>query len=38
MNGVGTVYFVEEEVVFVVAVANDNKRPGYWRSRLSKTR
>ena len=28
------VYFLEGDVVVVVAVANDQKRPGYWRSRL----
>ncbi|HEY0142128.1 MAG TPA: type II toxin-antitoxin system RelE/ParE family toxin [Thermoanaerobaculia bacterium] len=28
------VYFVEDEVINVVAVAHDKKRPGYWRKRL----
>ena len=32
------VYFVEEDVVNVVAVAHDKKRPGYWRKRLRKGR
>lgn len=28
------VYFVEDDIIRVVAVAHDNKRPGYWRKRL----
>lgn len=32
------VYFVEDDVINVVAVAHDKKRPGYWRKRLSKGR
>src|SRR5215210_3250915 len=28
------VYFVEGEVLRVVAVAHDKRRPGYWRKRL----
>jgi len=28
------VYFVEEDVVVVVAIAPDNKEPGYWQERL----
>ena len=28
------IYFVEGDVVVVVAVANENRRPGYWRERL----
>lgn len=31
------VYFVEEDVIRVVAVAHDKRRPGYWRNRLRKT-
>jgi toxin ParE1/3/4 len=32
------VYFVENDVIWVVAVAHDKKRPGYWRKRLRKGR
>jgi plasmid stabilization system protein ParE len=32
------VYFVEDDVIWVVAVAHDKKRPGYWRKRLRKGR
>lgn len=32
------VYFVEDDVINVVAVAHDKKRPGYWRKRLRKGR
>jgi plasmid stabilization system protein ParE len=32
------VYFVENDVINVVAVAHDKKRPGYWRKRLRKGR
>jgi hypothetical protein len=32
------VYFVEDEVIRVVAVAHDKRRPGYWRKRLRKSR
>jgi plasmid stabilization system protein ParE len=28
------VYFVEGNVVIIVAIAPDNKEPGYWRDRL----
>jgi plasmid stabilization system protein ParE len=28
------VYFTDEDVVVVVAVAGDSRRPGYWRKRL----
>jgi hypothetical protein len=30
------IYFVDDDVVVVVAVANDQKRPSYWRNRLRK--
>jgi toxin ParE1/3/4 len=30
------VYFVENDVVNVVAIAHGNRRPGYWRKRLKK--
>jgi toxin ParE1/3/4 len=32
------VYFVEDDVIHVVAVAHDKKRPGYWRKRLREDR
>jgi plasmid stabilization system protein ParE len=32
------VYFVEDDVIRVVAVAHDKRRPGYWRKRLRKNR
>jgi len=32
------VYFVEDDIINVVAVAHDKKRPGYWRKRLRKGR
>ena len=32
------VYFVEDDVIRVVAVAHDKRRPGYWRKRLRKGR
>jgi toxin ParE1/3/4 len=32
------VYFVEEGVIRVVAIAHDKRRPGYWRKRLRKNR
>jgi plasmid stabilization system protein ParE len=32
------VYFVEDNVIRVVAVAHDKRRPGYWRKRLRKSR
>ena len=32
------VYFIEHDVVRVVAVAHDKQRPGYWRKRLRKSR
>jgi plasmid stabilization system protein ParE len=28
------VYFIEEDIVFVVAVAHQKRRPRYWRDRL----
>jgi plasmid stabilization system protein ParE len=28
------VYFIEDDVIHVVAVAHDKRRPGYWRKRL----
>lgn len=28
------IYFVEDGVVVIVAIANGQKRPGYWRNRL----
>jgi plasmid stabilization system protein ParE len=28
------VYFVQEDVVHVVAIAHQSRRPGYWRERL----
>jgi toxin ParE1/3/4 len=28
------VYFLENDVVNVVAVAHENRRPGYWRKRM----
>ncbi len=30
------VYFVEDGVVFVVSLAAEHRRPGYWRERLDK--
>jgi toxin ParE1/3/4 len=30
------VYFVEDDVIVVVAIAAENKEPGYWRERLPK--
>ena len=30
------VYSIEGDVIRVVAVAHDQRRPGYWRSRLRK--
>jgi len=32
------VYFVADDVIRVVAVAHDKKRPGYWRERLREGR
>ena len=32
------VYFVEDDVIRVVAVAHDKRRPGYWRKRLRTNR
>lgn len=32
------VYFVEDDLIGVVAVAHDKRRPGYWRKRLRKSR
>jgi plasmid stabilization system protein ParE len=32
------VYFVDEGVIRVVALAHDRRRPGYWRKRLRKAR
>ena len=31
----GVIYFVDEDVVIIVAVAHDKRRPGYWRGRLA---
>ena len=31
------IYFVQEDVVVVVAVANENRRPAYWRDRLRRS-
>jgi len=28
------IYFFENDVVIVVALAHENRRPGYWRERL----
>ncbi len=28
------IYFVENDAINVVAVAHDNRKPGYWRKRL----
>lgn len=28
------IYFFEEEIVFVVALAHQSRRPGYWSERL----
>jgi toxin ParE1/3/4 len=28
------IYFIEDEIVFVVAVAHQKRRPRYWRDRL----
>ena len=28
------VYFIDNKVIHVVAVAHDKRRPGYWRKRL----
>lgn len=32
------VYFFDDDIVRVVAVAHDKRRPGYWRKRLAKKR
>jgi plasmid stabilization system protein ParE len=32
------VYFVEGDVIKVVAIAHDKRRPGYWRRRLHQRR
>ena len=32
------VYFVEDDVVVIVALAAENRDPGYWRDRLPKRR
>src|SRR3954454_10729808 len=29
------IYFVDDSVVVIVAVAHDKRRPGYWRGRLA---
>lgn len=29
------IYFTEEDVVNIVALAHDKRRPGYWRKRLT---
>ena len=28
------VYFIEDDVIHIVAVPHDKRRPGYWRKRL----
>jgi toxin ParE1/3/4 len=30
------IYFVEDDVVVIVCLASEHKKPGYWRDRLSK--
>src|SRR3954453_16466206 len=30
------VYVIEDEIVNVIAVAHDKRRPGYWRKRISR--
>ncbi|HYO79318.1 MAG TPA: type II toxin-antitoxin system RelE/ParE family toxin [Thermoanaerobaculia bacterium] len=32
------IYFIEDEVVFVVSLASEHKPPGYWRDRLRSRR
>lgn len=32
------IYFVENDVIRVVAIAHDKRRPGYWRKRLRERR
>ena len=32
----GIVYFVDSEVVRIVAVAHTRRRPGYWKARLAR--
>ncbi|MDQ3281916.1 MAG: type II toxin-antitoxin system RelE/ParE family toxin [Acidobacteriota bacterium] len=32
------VYFVEDDVIRIAAVAHDKRRPGYWRKRLRRSR
>jgi plasmid stabilization system protein ParE len=32
------VYFIEDYVIRVVAIAHDKRRPGYWRERLRNRR
>jgi plasmid stabilization system protein ParE len=32
------VYFVQDDVIRVVAIAHDKRRPGYWRKRLRESR
>ena len=29
------IYYLDEEVLVVIAVAHQSRRPGYWRSRIS---
>ncbi len=28
------IYFVESDTIHIVAVAHENRKPGYWRKRL----
>jgi plasmid stabilization system protein ParE len=32
------VYFLEDDIVFVVSVAAEHREPGYWRDRMTKHR
>ncbi len=32
------VYFIQDDIINVVAVAHDKRRPGYWRKRLHNRR
>lgn len=31
------IYFLEDDTINVVAVAHENRRPGYWRDRLRRS-
>lgn len=33
----GLLYFVHEQVLYVVAISHNRRRPGYWRRRLTRT-